>query len=1156
MKDSLKSLLNKFPYFLDKNPDSNFYKTASVINDVFKDFRQELFNAHLSHRLSKQILVWKEQEEDYNFTMKFYVHLQYLKKVNVYKNSELIYTESYSYDEAVDTFFYSYDDSSDKVIPSDKYYVAVETFEEYILRKGFPENDTSKGNIYDHDPSLDEWGALYDIPRKSYVYPRDVNYGNTEPPYNNRKTEDDYHYMNRILGYIAHMQDTPLPVLEIWKLYGIPLEEIELINRERYLCKMFSSERHGGDEWVPQPWEHKDPMACFWPEPIFFFVNVDNNSPIYGQTVNFTFSFLDMYGESKGTGYTVDAYLDDVLISTGLDPTGKFSYDTTGADDTYPLVFKFIANPIDERYDVLESDDLFVTIKGCSSADWYVATTGNDSNPGTIDSPFKTVRKALRMVEGSKNTVVLKEGTFPITGIQVIDDSTSIISCQGATIENSVDQNFFKITQGCSLYLAGITLKHNLFEMYGEDTSFLNNNLTDNPVFIRAKRYTTSVTLSSSDNSVDVNEIFTLSGTLSGVSGGGTVSIYRDGVFVTRVNTNSSGVFSKRLRVGSSGTYQYKVVYEGDSMHEPCESEPVTVMVGESGFHVLVDDLTTYQKSGEEFVVTVKEDGVPVEDASVSIVVNGVTYSRTTGEDGTCKIANISNLSPDVYQATVTCGEVTVSKTITILSRFSGGSDVTKYELGSEVYTCTVLDRTGSPVASGTSIGVGIGGVTDTYSADSNGMITVPLNQAPDEYILTVSYDGCSTTNDIVVLPRLIAEDLTKYEKCSQQYVVEVLDATGQHVSDGTSVSFSVGGMTYTKTTTSGYATLNSNFCPDDSPYTVTVSYSNVTSISNTITVLPRITANDLVMDYGDGSQFVAHVVDCNANAVAGETVTFNIDGTISTATTDGNGEAKLAITLPAGTYYITSKLSTDCAIINTITVRGTHNYDLDLTCATPIIQTGGSASVVATLTDNSVAVSGVTLDYEVKHGSTTISSGTTSATDANGQATISYNGTGVGDVDVIVSKSSMSLQETFVIEDCVYYNANPTNCSSCNIDLPSKASVSFLMSKPVIGSGAGGVNIQLTDSSHTYFVGNWSSDGNNGLLIRNTGSSTNLVNQQCTAISANTEYLMGVTYNNGSWTYFKDTEVKSVTANYTPTKINVVQIQQGYMKDLKVKVL
>ena len=147
-------------------------------------------------------------------------------------------------------------------------------------------------------------------------------------------------------------------------------------------------------------------------------------------------------------------------------------------------------------------------------------------------------------------------------------------------------------------------------------------------------------------------------------------------------------------------------------------------------------------------------------------------------------------------------------------------------------------------------------------------------------------------------------------------------------------------------------------------------------------------------------------------------------------------------------------------------------------------------------------------------------------------------------------------LSERFVVEDCWRYIANPSFCTSCNFDLPSSALISYRMSKPRIDSSSGGVNIQLTDASHTYFIGNWSSGGDNGVLIRNTGSSSNIVDQRCSNISSNTECILGITYDEGDWTYFKNNEVKSFSANYAPTKINIIQIQQGYMKDLKIKPL
>lgn len=176
--------------------------------------------------------------------------------------------------------------------------------------------------------------------------------------------------------------------------------------------------------------------------------------------------------------------------------------------------------------------------------------------------------------------------------------------------------------------------------------------------------------------------------------------------------------------------------------------------------------------------------------------------------------------------------------------------------------------------------------------------------------------------------------------------------------------------------------------------------------------------------------------------------------------------------------------------------------------------------------------------------------------TDSNGEATATYNSMGIGDVNIKSECVERSLVSETYVTDAWKYIQNPTVCTDCNISLPPNASISFRMSKPRIDSTSGGINLVLSDNSHSYFMGNWASDGNNGILIRNTGSSTNLVDHRCSRISANTDYLLGVTYDNGSWTVFKNDEVISFTANYTPTTLSKIEITQGAMKDLIIKPL
>ena len=147
--------------------------------------------------------------------------------------------------------------------------------------------------------------------------------------------------------------------------------------------------------------------------------------------------------------------------------------------------------------------------------------------------------------------------------------------------------------------------------------------------------------------------------------------------------------------------------------------------------------------------------------------------------------------------------------------------------------------------------------------------------------------------------------------------------------------------------------------------------------------------------------------------------------------TTDDNGKFQMVIprrTLSGGNgYMLTASFAGDnyytsaSEQVNFYVDQDTGIYSLNLT-GSGIISSGNSDIITATLLKDGSPVNGVVLDYEIKHGATTISTGTTSATDTTGQTTISYTGTGIGDVDIIVSMAGMSLETTYELEDCIFY--------------------------------------------------------------------------------------------------------------------------------------
>lgn len=80
------------------------------------------------------------------------------------------------------------------------------------------------------------------------------------------------------------------------------------------------------------------------------------------------------------------------------------------------------------------------------------------------------------------------------------------------------------------------------------------------------------------------------------------------------------------------------------------------------------------------------------------------------------------------------------------------------------------------------------------------------------------------------------------------------------------------------------------------------------------------------------------------------------------------------------------------------------------------------SESVTFTVTLYGVENDTVDVDYQFKQDGDTISYGT-ATTNSNGVATFSYTGTGVGEVECIVSYSTL-LQETYEVLDCLLYDS------------------------------------------------------------------------------------------------------------------------------------
>jgi hypothetical protein len=370
---------------------------------------------------------------------------------------------------------------------------------------------------------------------------------------------------------------------------------------------------------------------------------------------------------------------------------------------------------------------------------------------------------------------------------------------------------------------------------------------------------------------------------------------------------------------GLNKTTTAYVLYMGDDNYNMAFTN-VTITVNEKPEVVVnAPDVTKYYHGPERFVVNLTDaDGNPIANKSINITINGVTYTKTTDENGSASI-NLG-LNSAVYNATIQVDNITVTSVVTILSTVEG-NDLVKVFRNATPYTAVFKDSEGNYLAAGTEVEFNINGVMYKKQVGENGVATLNINLAQGTYIITATnkVTGENCANNITVLPRIVENnDITKYYKNDTQYTVKLIGDDGNPVGAGEVVTFNINGVFYNRTTNaSGEAKLNINLSPGD--YVITADYKGC-KVSNNIKVLPVLSAKDITMKYRDGTQFVATLVDGQGNPYPNQNVTFNINGVFYNKVTDSEGEAKLNINLMPGEYIITSSYN-GTNIANKITI-------------------------------------------------------------------------------------------------------------------------------------------------------------------------------------------------------------------------------------------
>ena len=355
------------------------------------------------------------------------------------------------------------------------------------------------------------------------------------------------------------------------------------------------------------------------------------------------------------------------------------------------------------------------------------------------------------------------------------------------------------------------------------------------------------------------------------------------------------------------GKHNITVSY-GDEKYSPEENSTVIDVVNE--LIINAPEVVKYYSGPERFYVYLEDLNGKIANASVSIKINGVTYNRTTDENGAASIALklISGKYPVtvIFNGNKEFNKTTISSNVTINPTIYA-KDVFKVFKNGTHYYALFVDGEGKPLVN-TVVSFNINGVFYNRTTNATGWAKLNINLPKGKYILTAINPVTNEmrTNIVTVITQIVENnDLVKYYRNASQFTVRIVLADGSYAGEGEEVTFNINGVFYKRyTDANGYALLNINLLPGD--YIITSYYKDCRE-SNSIKVLPVLFTKDLKMKYMDGSHFTAHLLDGQGNAYPNQVVSYNVNGVFYNRLTDENGDSNLLIRLLPGEYIITS---------------------------------------------------------------------------------------------------------------------------------------------------------------------------------------------------------------------------------------------------------
>ena len=459
-----------------------------------------------------------------------------------------------------------------------------------------------------------------------------------------------------------------------------------------------------------------------------------------------------------------------------------------------------------------------LTLSGLASGSYDVVAkfNGDDKYLASEDSAKFNVTKLASTIDIAVDNI--KVGEDAVIGVALPEDATGevIISVNG--------KNYTVMTK---YGMASVTISDLANGTYSVD-AFYNGDDIYAPI-----KNSTAFTVSKVS---DYNMTVDIADIVKGENATITVSVPEDGtgnVIVTINGTDYKGTVvngtAKVIIPGlDEGTYKVVTFYTGDNKYDSMIVNGTITVNKNTKTTLTMDNLVKYFNGPQKLMAKLVDGfGNPIANATVYFTINGKVYARITDENGTASIA--IRLLPGEYKASALFNgtkdhdKATANATVTVKSTIFG-NDTTLYFRNGTQYMAKFLDSDGKALAN-TDVKFNINGVLYTRVTDENGIARLNIRLDPASYVITAynPVTGEQKANNITVLPRIIAKDLSMKYLDGSTFNAALVDGQGKAIS-GVNITFNINGVFYHRTTNAdGVTKLNIRLMPGE--YIITSMY-------------------------------------------------------------------------------------------------------------------------------------------------------------------------------------------------------------------------------------------------------------------------------------------------------------------------------------------